>query len=89
VSPIPANSLGQRIRRLGERAGVPVTTHLLRYYAATMLVGDGVDPVTAAQRMGHDPALMMRTYANFLPSKDVSAAELLGRHVLGPTKEEK
>jgi integrase len=49
----------------------------LRHYAATQLIAGGVDPVTAARRTGHDPAVLLRVYAAAVPALDVKAAEVV------------
>ena len=77
-SPMRAQALGEAISELGRKARVPVTTHAFRRFAATQMVGAGVDVRTAAGRLGHTPAMLLRVYAGFLPSRDEAAAELLG-----------
>ena len=77
-SPLRAKQLGESITALGKKAKVPVTTHAFRRFAATQMVGGGVDVRTAAGRLGHTPEMLLRVYAGFLPSRDEAAAELLG-----------
>ena len=61
-----------------------VDFHHLRHFAATTLVGAGVDVRTIAGRLGHaDPAITLRTYAHFLEAADRHAAEVMGRLALG------
>jgi integrase len=83
-TPFRAKWLSAEISALGARAGVPVITHELRHFAATEMVGAGVDPVTAASRLGHTPEMLLRVYAHAIPSRDVEAARLLELGVLGP-----
>lgn len=83
LSPTKARTLGVQITRLGKSCGVPVTTHAFRRFAATFMVGSGVDVVTAARRLGHTPDVMLDAYAGFLPAQDVVAAGELERKVLG------
>jgi integrase len=83
-TPMRPNTLGNSLSELGRRAGVPVTAHAFRRFAATKMVGAGVDIVTAASRMGHSPAMMLGTYAAFQPKRDVAAAAMLEALVLGP-----
>jgi integrase len=52
--------------------------HDLRHFAASMMLAAGVDVVTAAQRQGHSPQVMLQTYAHALPEADRLAAEVLG-----------
>jgi integrase len=60
-----------------EDYGYTVTFHGLRHSNAVMLLTQGVDVKTAADRLGHDPAVLLRTYAHFIPSADRAAAERL------------
>ena len=83
-TPMNAKGLGHAITALGKRAGLPVTTHYLRYFAATQMVGAGVDVRTAAGRLGHTPEMLLRVYADFMPSRDLEAARGLEAMVLGP-----
>jgi integrase len=55
-----------------------VSFHGLRHSATILLLTNGVDVKTAASRLGHNPALMLRTYAHFVPSADRQAAERIG-----------
>jgi integrase len=83
-SPLRSKGLGEAITDLGRRAGVPVTTHAFRRFAATQMVGTGVDVRTAAGRLGHTPDMLLRVYAGFMPSRDRLAAEGLEALVLPP-----
>jgi hypothetical protein len=83
-TPMRAKSLGAKITGLGKAIDAPVTTHLLRYFVATEMVGAGVDPRTAAGRLGHTPEMLLRVYASFLPQRDLEAAPGLERKVLEP-----
>jgi integrase len=83
-TPMRAKSLGAKITGLGKAIDAPVTTHLLRYFAATEMVGAGVDPRTVAGRLGHTPEMLLRVYASFLPQRDLEAATGLERKVLEP-----
>lgn len=87
-TPWRAKQLGEAITALGRRAGVPVTTHAFRRFAATQLVGSGADIRTIAGRMGHTPDILLRVYAGFLPERDRQAANVLEATVLGGTKKE-
>ena len=82
-SPLDPRWLSENVTNLGKRAKVPVTTHAFRRFAATQMVGMGVDVRTDAGRLGHTPEMLLRVYAGFLPSRDEAAADLLGR-ALGP-----
>jgi integrase len=49
--------------------------HTLRHTAAIAMLSSGVDVRTAAGRLGNTPAVLLRTYAHFVPSADEAAAE--------------
>lgn len=76
-TPMRPKNLSAAIREAGRRAGVDVTAHLLRYFAATQMVGAGVDPRTAAARLGHTTQMLLNVYADFLPRLDREAARIL------------
>jgi integrase len=55
-----------------------------RHFAATQLVGAGVDVRTVAGRLGHSNAnVTLMTYSHWLPERDREAAETLGRLIEG------
>lgn len=84
VTPIRAQFVGESIARLGRRAGVPVTTHAFRRFAATAMVNGGVDIVTTAFRLGHTPEVLIQRYAGVIAGSDSQAADMLELGVLGP-----
>jgi integrase len=49
----------------------------LRHYVATQLLGKGVDVITVAGRLGHDPTVTQRVYAEFIPENDKEAAGIM------------
>lgn len=71
----------QRFRRLRERAGVPhVRLHDLRHANASFMLRNGVDPVTAANRLGHSrPTTTLDVYGWVLDGADKAAADTIGR----------
>jgi integrase len=72
------------VRDLARRLGLDVHLHALRHFAATQLVGAGVDVRTVAGRLGHaDASTTLRVYAHALPERDRRAAQILG-HALAP-----
>lgn len=84
-TPTVANNLTKRFDALGKRAKVPgITPHALRRFAATQMVGAGVDVRTAAGRLGHNPEILLRRYAGFMPARDLAAAQGLEALVLEP-----
>jgi len=67
-------------RRLRQGLGLEhVRMHDLRHFSATLLaVMAKVDPVTAARRLGHDPAMLMGRYAHGVNAEDRAAAVSIG-----------
>jgi integrase len=49
----------------------------LRHYVATQLLGKGVDVITVAGRLGHDPTVTQRVYAEFIAENDRAAATII------------
>ena len=49
----------------------------LRHYVATQLLGKGVDVITVACRLGHDPTITQRVYAEFIAENDRAAATIM------------
>jgi integrase len=63
--------------------GMPhVHLHSLRHFAATELIGAGVNPRDAAEILGHaDPALTLRVYSHATTARQKQAAAALGEAV--------
>ena len=55
----------------------------LRHFSATQMLGAGVDPRTAAGRLGHDASVLLRIYGHVIPARDREAAEILGQLMAG------
>lgn len=51
--------------------------HTLRHSCAILMLSNGIDPQTAAGRLGHDVATFFRTYSHFVQSADDRAAEII------------
>lgn len=85
--PVNPGSLSSFVCRLCISLGMPhVHLHSLRHYAATELIGSGINPRDAAELLGHaDPALTMRVYAHATADRQRQAADVLGR-VLMPAE---
>ncbi len=60
-------------------AGLPawVTPYTLRHTCASLLARQGVHPAVAADILGHDPAVYLRTYAHLYPEDRARAATAL------------
>jgi integrase len=80
--PMAPNRLTEAFRAFAKEHGFDITFHGLRHTCAVLMLTTGTDVKTAAARLGHDPGLLLRTYAHFIRSADEAAAERLGR-VLG------
>lgn len=51
--------------------------HQLRHFVGTELTAASFDPVTVAGRLGHDPAVLLGTYAHAVQARDRAASEYL------------
>lgn len=64
----------------------PYRLHDLRHFAATELIGAGVDVRTVAGRLGHaDPSVTLRVYSHVIEDRDRAAAQLLGERLALPS----
>ena len=45
------------------------------------MIADGVDPVTAASILGHDPAVLLRVYGHVVREVQRSAVDRLGEQI--------
>lgn len=76
------NRLTQAVKRLRERSGYTGRLHDLRHWHASMLLADGEDVVTVANRMRHREATTtLRFYAHAIPGKGAEAAAKIGRRL--------
>ena len=76
-TPIAHQTLAGAWSRFAAEHGFAVSFQGLRHSNAIALLTSGVDVKTAAARLGHSPALLLATYAHFVPSADREAAERL------------
>jgi integrase len=73
---------GERWRELRARAGLDgVRFHDLRGTAATLALSAGVTPTEVARSLGHDPAVLMRTYAGAIPGGRGLVADAIARAI--------
>ncbi|HXX90163.1 MAG TPA: site-specific integrase [Acidimicrobiales bacterium] len=79
-APLRPDQVSGTWRRVANKLELgPVRFHDLRHFAATVLVGAGVDIRTIAGRLGHaHPAITFRTYAHFVEAADRQAAAVMG-----------
>lgn len=84
-TPININTVSSAFRRIASRLGlVDVHFHSLRHFAATQLISSGVDPRTAASRLGHaNPSMTLRVYAHATSESERLAARI-GAQILRP-----
>jgi integrase-like protein len=76
--PLDPNAVSKRFKVLAKAVGLNGSVHTLRHSAATALLGSGVDVRTAAARLGHDPSVLLKTYAHHVASRDEAAASAVG-----------
>jgi integrase len=78
--PMRAKTLTGYVTDLGRRLDPPLSVHFheFRHFAASELLGAGVDLKTAAARMGHSPTVLAEIYAHSTDDRNAAAAELLG-----------
>jgi integrase len=74
--------MDRSVHRLALRAGLLTTRlHDLRHTSATMLLLAGIDPVTAAGVLGHDPTMLLRTYGHVIEDAKRDAVDRLGERL--------
>jgi integrase len=80
-TPININTLSLRFRRVAAQLELPsIHFHSLRHFAATQLIVSGIDPRTAATRLGHaNPSLTLRVYSHATSESELQAAEVGAR----------
>ena len=77
--PRDARGLTKEFRRRARKLGFPTLRfHDLRGTHETLLLDSGVPVHVVAARCGHDPAILLRTYAHRTKKADVSAATIIG-----------
>ncbi len=63
---------------LVRRSGLPhIRLHDCRHTAATIMLNHGIPPVIVAGILGHSLAVLMNTYAHFIPDMQEEAARLM------------
>jgi integrase len=60
------------VRRLAERDGFPgdTTTHDLRHHYVSLLLDGGESVVAVAERIGDDPAMVLKVYGHLMPDTE-------------------
>src|SRR5262249_29826837 len=70
-------TVGEAFTRWRDAAGFTMNFHVLRHTTASLMLVSGTDIVTVAGILGDTVSTIQRTYAHFLPSADVMAAQRL------------
>jgi integrase len=84
TAPRSPNTVTNTFRKVVKRLGFPkLRFHDLRGTAITRMLSAGVPPHIVAKRHGHDPAVMLRSYAKALPQDDRAAAGLMSAELKG------
>ncbi len=76
---IPRNLLRTHYRIIRNSDVRPLDFHSLRHTHATMLLKEGENPKTVAERLGHDVRTLMDTYAHVLPNMQKQTAINFGK----------
>jgi integrase len=72
----------RRTRELAAAAGLPLELchpHGLRHYHATQGIAAGADVVAMAAQLGHDPSVLLSTYAHAVDEAKRAAASAVGK----------
>jgi integrase len=78
------NTVTNTFQSVAKRLGFPkLRFHDLRGTAITRMLGAGFPVHVVAKRHGHDPAIMLRSYAKALPQDDAAAAKIMGDELKG------
>ena len=75
-SPFYPNTVSKRFGELVKKAGIPhVRLHDMRHTHATLMLKEGVNPKTVAERLGHASVVItLDTYSHVLPGLQEEAA---------------
>lgn len=77
ATPMRAKSMTGYVGALAKRLGIDAHLHTLRHFAASELVGGGVDLAVAARQLGHSPQVMAGTYLHADDGRGAAAGELI------------
>ena len=77
--PLSRSMVDKAWRALNERAGVPaVRFHDLRHTAATLLLGQGINPKIVSEMLGHSTvAITLDLYSHVTPTMQLAAASAM------------
>jgi integrase len=74
----PRNSTKEFVRKATALGFSGLRLHYLRGTHETHLLDRGMSPAAVAQRCGHDPATILRSYTKRTRKADARAAEIIG-----------
>jgi integrase len=84
TTPRNPSTLTSTFRKVAKRLGFPTLRfHDLRGTAITRMLNKGVPLHVVAKRHGHDPAIMLRSYAKHLKGDDAEAAQIMSDELKG------
>ncbi len=82
--PLSPGGVSNRFDRIVAKLDIPrISLHGTRHTCGTILVLAGVPINVVAARLGHDPAILLRTYAHVLPQSGRDAADRIGAALYG------
>jgi integrase len=77
-TPIGSDNLTHEFQELVKKSGLPaIRLHDCRHTAASIMLSHGIPPVTVAGMLGHSLAILLSTYAHFIPGMQAEAAQLM------------
>lgn len=83
-TPINARNLDREFKRFIAQVGVPeIPIHSVRHTVGTLLVASGEDVRTVADVLGHDPRVLLRTYAHVVAHRKAEVVNTISGLVLG------
>jgi integrase len=75
--PLSPGFITHQVMRLGRLLGVPLRTHMLRHFAATMSLQSGTPITVVAHRLGDSVSTIQQVYAHSVAPTDSAAADAL------------
>ena len=77
-TPIGGDRITHEFPILAKMAGLPVIRlHDCRHTAASIMLSHGIPPIIVAGMLGHSLAILMTTYAHYIPGTQDEAARLM------------
>ncbi|WP_246606399.1 site-specific integrase [Paractinoplanes toevensis] len=83
--PVRPDNLSDRFNQLAEAANVrPIGPHQIRHLIASTLLDAGYGVHEVAERLGHDPATLMRYYARLSAARRLQATDRIAELMTAP-----